>query len=520
MPDNTLSTSYRAISRNGASVWHIRVVYVAPAMAYPPKCYSGGHAGIVATITDDGEAYQGLQDSAGDLDAGQDFEVMGIANSDRNAVVAITAQCVGPVKTIGHTSTDAGEDVGYEGETVAIRRVKCDENKPSCQKCVSTGRTCDGYNSSFKILTTRSPHNTRAGGFKSGAVFSMQPNWATLTKIAPQDICLLNRYFSTKTIVDVSIELSCTEEARQVLLASLTDPHIRHAVSSLRALREQLEVSGIFAASIAQMDHGNGYEYGLQHYCMALGGLASNLSAPNSHRLKSALLCCQIFISIEQVRGNYAAMSQHLIQGLSIMHEYRARPAFVFSNKLIPAHHNQLPLLDVFIIKLFSAPCKFSDPPVTADTSEAEIFRPSASPEQQNGASCKLRTIAPDMRTKLTRIAASTLELLGKVSHVKSAENALRLLPEKSYLMDSLELWLAEFELVQTTSGRGLLSQFFLRLFHQILHIILLGALDSSLDLYARLHTENDRLKGIASNIDERLQAYRARSGTRNGRGG
>lgn len=26
-----------------------------------------------------------------------------------------------------------------------IRRVKCDEAKPSCQRCIKTGRTCDGY---------------------------------------------------------------------------------------------------------------------------------------------------------------------------------------------------------------------------------------------------------------------------------------------------------------------------------------------------------------------------------------
>ncbi|KAF2474349.1 uncharacterized protein BDR25DRAFT_215713, partial [Lindgomyces ingoldianus] len=30
--------------------------------------------------------------------------------------------------------------------TCKIRRIKCDEKKPSCQRCVSTGRKCDGYN--------------------------------------------------------------------------------------------------------------------------------------------------------------------------------------------------------------------------------------------------------------------------------------------------------------------------------------------------------------------------------------
>src|ERR1700760_688238 len=34
-----------------------------------------------------------------------------------------------------------------------IRRVKCDEEKPACRRCTSTGRTCDGY-ASASVLTT------------------------------------------------------------------------------------------------------------------------------------------------------------------------------------------------------------------------------------------------------------------------------------------------------------------------------------------------------------------------------
>ncbi|KIM98245.1 hypothetical protein OIDMADRAFT_128522, partial [Oidiodendron maius Zn] len=30
--------------------------------------------------------------------------------------------------------------------TCKIRRIKCDESKPSCKKCSNTGRKCDGYN--------------------------------------------------------------------------------------------------------------------------------------------------------------------------------------------------------------------------------------------------------------------------------------------------------------------------------------------------------------------------------------
>jgi hypothetical protein len=393
-----------------------------------------------------------------------------------------------------------------------IRKVKCDEDKPYCQKCVNTGRSCDGYESPFRSFTVQPINNAHAGTIKSGA--GLQPIRPTSIETAHQDIDLLNRYFSTKTIFDV--KLDCEEEARQVLQASLSDPPIRHALSSLRALREDFETSGEVPVSVAQQT--SSYDYGLQQYCTALGGLVSNLSFPGYNGLKSALLCCQIFISIEQVRGNYASMAQHIIQGLRIMHEYRARPYFVAANKLVPALYNQLPLLDVFIIKLFAAPCKFADSPATADIGGTTVSGCPISPRSPNIQSRDLRTIAPNMRTELRRVAASTLEFLDNVSHVESTGNALRLVSEKASLLDSLKSWLANLELVHTEIGLfgpEPISTSFLRLFHQILKIVLLGALDSSPDLHAELQTENDRLQSMASDLGERVKGYRTFSGNR-----
>jgi hypothetical protein len=397
-----------------------------------------------------------------------------------------------------------------------IRKVKCDENKPFCQKCVNTSRSCDGYESPFRLFTSQSTDNTYASGTKSG--FGLQSILPTFVKILPQDINLLNRYFSTKTMFDVN--LGCDEEATQILQASLTDPPIRHAVLSLKALREDLETSGDGATSIALQTPN--YHYGLQQYNMALRGLASNLSSPSSNGLKSALLCCQIFISIEQLRKNYAAMAQHIIRGLKIMYEYRARPDFVAPNKLMPAHYDQLPFLDVFIIKMFAAPCRFAEPPATADVSGTTLSVSLISPHQQPVESRDLRTIAPNMRTELTRIAVSTLEMLEKVSQVESVEIALQLLSEKEFLLDSLESWLIDLDLVQTEvgpPGPEAISVSFLRMFHVILKIVLLGTLESSPDLYAELRTENDRLQDIANNVGERLKDYITCSGTGSGRG-
>lgn len=44
--------------------------------------------------------------------------------------------------------------------TCKIRKVKCDEQKPSCQRCLGTGRRCDGYQT--KSSPSRPPFSTRA----------------------------------------------------------------------------------------------------------------------------------------------------------------------------------------------------------------------------------------------------------------------------------------------------------------------------------------------------------------------
>jgi hypothetical protein len=384
--------------------------------------------------------------------------------------------------------------------------VKCDEDKPCCQRCLSTGRACDGYEVPYRFVVDKDLSKSHASPLKPSA--ALQSASCAQTAISPEDIDLLNRYFSTKTIFDV--ELHCDEEARQVLEASLTDPTIRRAISSLKALREDLDASRNFSSAIQQS---SARDYGMQQYCLALQGLVSNLALPGSadSKPKSALLCCQIFISIEQVRGDYASMAQHIIQGLGILHEYHARPSLDATGKVIPAHDAKLPLLDVFIIKLFMTPCKFADAPITVAVGSSAPACP-VSIDQEAGTAESSRRIAPNMRAELEKIAASTLELLKKVSLLRSTPEAQRLVQQKSHLLDSLSSWLARFD--QSLAGSQtpeLLSVSFTRLFHQVLKIILLGTLSRTPDLEALLRTERERYSVMASDVGDRAKNYRMR---------
>ncbi|KAM0475676.1 hypothetical protein ACHAP7_007173 [Fusarium lateritium] len=397
----------------------------------------------------------------------------------------------------GRKPATKGRKVKTGCATCRIRKIKCDETKPACQKCVKTGRTCDGYESLFRPYPNQPTDNDR--GSQADAAKSMHES---IQEKAPLDVNSLNRYFSTKTIF--SVELSCNQEAHEVLQASLTDPSIRHALLSLRALRENIETPEDNSATPEQQKLG--YNYGLEQYSKALTGLASNLAYPDIDRLKSALLCCQVLISVEQVRCNFSAMGLHIIRGLGIMREYRPRPYLTASNSLLPPRYGGLPSLDVFIIKLFSAPCRFSEPQARGST--CVMTPPPETPSSD-------RKLAPNMRTELVRIAISTIEFLSKVSQARQETNISLLLQEKETLLGSLDSWVKTLDnlRIESQSQEEPIQANFLRLFHNVLRIILLGNLNSPPDLDAKLKKENERLQGIANTVNERLKDYNMRHG-------
>lgn len=297
------------------------------------------------------------------------------------------------------------------------------------------------------------------------------------------------------------VQLGCDDDAREILQASLTNPSLKHALSSLKTLRKDFDVFGSGPATAQQTPN---YNYGLQQYCLALGGLASHMSS-DPEGLKSALLCCKVFISIEQVRGNFSAMAQHIVRGLKIMRECQARPTLASTERLIPARCGEIPFLDVYVIKLFAAPCKFTEAPtkITDTSGELSLPSPGQSPPSHN-----LRTIAPDRRAKLTRISESTYKFLENISNSKSVYDAIGLFPEKTTILELLESWINDVEVLQAGVSPEPLSVSFLRIFHTVMKIVVLGSLDSLRNSQSQLQDEESKLQCLADDVTKRVKDY------------
>lgn len=322
------------------------------------------------------------------------------------------------------------------------------------------------------------------------------------------DIETLNRYFSTKTIFGV--ELDCAGEAKQILQESLFDPSVHNAVTSLKALREQVETSEFRPKDFKDLK--SSYDYGLEQYCAALGGTAANLVSLGPRCVKSALLCCQIFISIEQLRENYTAMAQHAAQGLRIMCHHHARAHLDADNRLLPASLEQLPLLDVFLIKLFLAPCRHTDVPGHAahlNTSDLLALQNTIATSDRT---LDHRRIAPDMGASLRRIALSLLDYLKEIPRVETSDEALNLRYEGLRLFQSLDAWLQALErdCSHARSTAELVTTNFERYHQQIMRMILMGTLNPPSRYDAQIAPEILQLQERARDVGAQVQAWRA----------
>lgn len=388
--------------------------------------------------------------------------------------------------------------------------MKCDEAKPACKRCTSTGRHCDGYESPFRTTV-----------FAGRAVSKPTP---TLTTTEVDDVAELSRCFSTKTIHDGVDLHNCNAEASQILAASRHDATLQHAILSLRALRGQYERG--FRLGMAVQDYQDD-ELGIVQYNKALRGVASRLSSGSleTETAASAVRCCLLFVSIEQARQDYRAMATHMLRGLAIMSEHRARPTIIERDGekvLRPAATGpEVPKLDLFLIKLFSAHCKFAE--ASSKTTAALCSPASSGDDNRDGdgngdgagavvARVAPRQIVPDTRAELIRLAERIAQFLGQVSHVTYIQAARRLLEIKETLLDDLHKWASQPGTrsgTSATSSHEPLTPMFSDLFRLLLEIVVLPVLDLRPADRLRLTAARVEFGDLAGRIMEKVQDYR-----------
>ncbi|KAK3315667.1 hypothetical protein B0H66DRAFT_347936 [Apodospora peruviana] len=212
-------------------------------------------------------------------------------------------------------------------KTCRIRRVKCDEARPSCLACVRTGRKCEGYSTSPTSSHGSNPAHIIP--ITSYAIPFRVPG-------SQQDRQLLH-YFCVQGAVDVAGFLPVVFWTRTVPLAGHHDPVIRHALIALSSLHLDLTMvntpsnSPVSDNSSDPAATGTASEKTLARYGNVLRALqrridktvTDNDKKNRAEATKGALICSALFYCFESALGDGQAAVKHLDGGLRLLNSLR-----------------------------------------------------------------------------------------------------------------------------------------------------------------------------------------------------
>lgn len=195
-----------------------------------------------------------------------------------------------------------------------IRRIKCDETKPACVKCTSTGRACDGY-----TVKGDAPRDPTANS-------QIVPVWA---QSIPDELYVgiggdnAERrgfhIFQSYVWPELTSELRSVYWERLILQASHADAALRHAAIAFGSLGERLLINNVM--TFDNEDANRLQNIACLHYYKAIEELRKQISSGQERSVEFTLTACFIFICFEFLQGNETAVLTHLKSGIEIIRQ-------------------------------------------------------------------------------------------------------------------------------------------------------------------------------------------------------
>ncbi|KAH8195972.1 hypothetical protein TruAng_009864 [Truncatella angustata] len=205
-----------------------------------------------------------------------------------------------------------------------IRRIKCDEGRPSCLRCTSTGRKCDGY-----IERSPSPKGQSPSRRSSTDTSVVRSHRAILPRIVRQispDIQgteherLYFHRFRNEALRGLALHAANVGSLWERLVPRIAhyNDAVRHALIALGSAYElqQRRASSTTISDVFQLE-----VFTLQQYNMAIQSLRTHLLSPSDDHVGITLLCSLIFTSLETFRQNPETAITHFASGTRVIEQ-------------------------------------------------------------------------------------------------------------------------------------------------------------------------------------------------------
>ncbi|KAF2496220.1 hypothetical protein BU16DRAFT_370528 [Lophium mytilinum] len=193
--------------------------------------------------------------------------------------------------------------------TCRARRVKCDEQKPSCRRCAIAGRICDGYQTQnpFVVFVAPQTRNQLSDGFENDTERRFFDYFRSISASE------FSRFFDEK--------IWC----KQVLQAAHTIPAVKHAVVAVASSHESFKAVRTHVPwNLPRWPSARIHAQG--EYSKAITALRIQLEQEKSQCLPAVLTCGLLFCCLEMLGGNAPGALAHLAACVKILNSITSEP--------------------------------------------------------------------------------------------------------------------------------------------------------------------------------------------------
>ncbi|QGA20177.1 hypothetical protein EYB26_007878 [Talaromyces marneffei] len=228
--------------------------------------------------------------------------------------------------------------------TCKVRRVKCDETRPACGRCTSTGRTCDGYGiwstsagtgishgfhqrqSPSSVVSTTPPRDTIEYGWCMSPLLDGNCKMFNLLdrRVDADELVCLD-FFRLRCLVKLPGFFDASFWEKTVPQVSSSAPAVFHAVVALASTQRSQEYTSCmrkgpdnpfidYDSEIKKWDR-----FALQQYNKSIIRLQSYFEDDGHESVQIALITCVLFICIELMRGSYTRANVHIDHVINVL---------------------------------------------------------------------------------------------------------------------------------------------------------------------------------------------------------
>lgn len=185
------------------------------------------------------------------------------------------------------------------------RRVKCDEGRPRCARCVKAGKPCEGY--------ATGPHG---GGEPVRFVVYSAQHMLLMTDTPDLDWSERRSlsYFEDRTAVELAGGFTTNFWLATILPLARQETAVRHALIALSSMHEHY-------AGVDHFSPTKGVDFAFNHYGKAIREIVRLNQSQADKTFEHAVVTSALFLAFESLQGDYHTACKHAISGIKILAE-------------------------------------------------------------------------------------------------------------------------------------------------------------------------------------------------------